>query len=90
VRDLLEEVTSEDLEQGIYKGTFNSRGWISRALGEGGAQERELAERYHTYARLLNDRWPRTAGLMRQIAEAYVSDARREDTEAELEEDLWR
>ena len=90
VRDLLEEVASEDLEQGIYKGIFNSRGLVSRAIGEGGVQERELAMRYHTYARLLNDGWPRTAGLMRQVAEAYGSDARREDTEAELTEDLWR
>jgi hypothetical protein len=90
VRDLLEESHSKNLERGIFTGIFNSRGLVSRAIGEGGAQERELAERYHVYARLLNEGWPRTAGLMRQIADTYGSDARREDVEAELEEDLWR
>jgi hypothetical protein len=89
-RDLLEEVASEQIGRGIGVGIVNSRGMVSCAIGEGGAQERAIAERYRTYARLLRDGWPRTASLMREVADRHDADARREDTRAELEEDLWR
>jgi hypothetical protein len=90
VRELLEEVASEHLERGISIGIFNSRGMVQRAIGEGGAQERTIVERYAGYSRLLRDGWPRTARLMRAIATSYEAEARGEDTQAELEEDLWR
>jgi hypothetical protein len=90
VRELLEEVASEHLERGISIGIFNSRGMVQRAIGEGGAQERTIVERYAGYARLLRDGWPRTARLIRAIANSYEAEARGEDTQAELEEDLWR
>jgi hypothetical protein len=90
VREILEGVASEHLERGISIGIFNSRGMVQRAIGEGGAQERTIAERYASYARLLRDGWPRTAHLMRVIANGYETDARDEDIQAELEEDLWR
>jgi hypothetical protein len=90
VRELLEEVAGEHLERGISVGIFNRRGVVQRAIGEGGAQERTITERYADYARLLRDGWPRTARLMRAIANRYEAEARGEDTRAELEEDLWR
>jgi hypothetical protein len=49
-----------------------------------------LSERYKGYADVLNDEWPRTAAMLRRIADRYASDARREDVEAELREDFWR
>lgn len=90
VRELLEEVASEHLERGISIGIFNSRGVVQRAIGEGGVQERTIAERYASHARLVRDGWPRTARLMRAVAKSYEAEARGEDTRAELEEDLWR
>ena len=41
------------------------------------------------YAGTLSDRWPRTSALLRRVAQGYESEARREDLEAELREDLW-
>jgi len=38
----------------------------------------------------VRDQWPRTARVLEEIADGFERDARREDTEAELEEDLWR
>jgi hypothetical protein len=90
VRDLLEEVASEHIERGISTEIFNSQGAGSRAIGAGGVQERAIAERYYTYARLLSDGWPRTACLMKAIAHDYDAVARHEDTQNELQEDLWR
>jgi hypothetical protein len=69
-------------------GIYNNRGVVSRSIGEGGAQEREISERYLDYARKLSDNWPRVARLMKKIADGYKLDARREDKRSELDEDL--
>jgi hypothetical protein len=90
VRDLIDDLGSEHIERGFEIGVYNGRGVFSRSLTEGGKQERELAERYKGYADALSDGWPRTAAMLRRISDAYASDARREDVEAELREDLWR
>ncbi|OPY50673.1 MAG: hypothetical protein A4E49_02631 [Methanosaeta sp. PtaU1.Bin112] len=88
LRDLIEDLGSEEIEKGIIIGIYNSRGVISRSIGEGGTQEREIAERYLDYVRKLSDNWPRTARLVKKTADGYELDARREDKRAELDEDL--
>ncbi len=90
VRDVIEEVASAELERGAEIGVYNSRGVFAKLPTEGGAQERELAEKYAEYAVAVCDRWPRTAAMLRRIAEGYRADARREDEEAELREDLGK
>lgn len=89
VRDLLEELENEGVERGIELAVYNNRGVVSRDLTEGGQQERRLVEAYMGYAGTLSDRWPRTSALLRRVAQGYESEARREDLEAELREDLW-
>lgn len=88
VRDAVEEVKSHDLERGIAIGTYNSRGVVTRPIGGGGAQERGLAERYEGYAVLLADTWPRTAAMLRRMADSYRSDAAREDHGVVLDDDF--
>lgn len=90
VRDVIEEVASGHLEKGVETGVYNSRGFVSKSLWEGGAQERQLAERYARYAETTRDRWPRTAAMLRRIAARYSGEARQEDAEAELGEDMDR
>ncbi len=90
VRDLIDDLGEENIERGFEMGVYNSRGTFSRSLTEGGEQERQLSERHKGYADVLNDEWPRTAAMLRRIADVYASEARREDVEAELREDLWR
>lgn len=90
VRDVIEELGSEEMERGIEIGVYNSRGVVMRALTEGGLQERQLVERYQGFANQVSGRWPRTAAMLRRIARRYTSDARRQDINAELTEDLWR
>ncbi len=86
VREVIEEVASKDIETGIYIGVHNRRGVVTRAIGEGGKQEKELAETYRKYAKAVGDSWPRTAALLRKIADSYESEARSEDIHAELED----
>jgi hypothetical protein len=90
VRDLIEEIASPELEHGIEVQIFNNRGVVTKAVAEGGNQERTIAERYLNYAKKVGDQHPRTAAIMRNLADSYLSHARREDLNAELEQDLWR
>lgn len=88
IRAVIEEIASEELERGFAIGKFNSRGVVSRSIGEGGHQEREIAKRYQDLAEKVEDSAPRTARLLREMAKDYLRDADREDREAGMEEDL--
>lgn len=57
IRDLIEELESDDFEQGIILGSLNSEGVTWRATNEGGSHERKDAEKYEEWARLVCDRW---------------------------------
>jgi hypothetical protein len=83
VRDLLEELQSEQLEEGLRTEILNRRGVTSRAPGDGGTQEARLAEKHAAEARAVGDKSPRAAAILRAVASAYESEARREDQHAE-------
>jgi hypothetical protein len=84
VRDLLEEVTSDDLERSFEVGIYNKRGAYMKSPDEGGDQERGLAKRYRDWAELCKVDWPRTARSLRRIADVYEREAGRADAETEL------
>jgi hypothetical protein len=88
LRDLIEDLGSDKIEKEIIIGISGSRGVTCRSFFEGGAQEKAIAERYINYASALSDKWPRTARLMKKIADNYEFEARWEDRKAELDEDL--
>lgn len=88
VRDLIEAVTSTNLENGAITGRLNSRGITSRGVYDGGSQERSLAEQYKQWSLAVQMRWPRTAHILRAIAESYERDAEHEDGRAQLDQDL--
>lgn len=82
VRDLLEEVRSDAVDHGLALGVLNKRGVTSRGLLDGGKQEWDLASEFRRQAEGAQA-WPRTRKLLRELAESYERDARREDEEAE-------
>lgn len=84
VRDLIELLQSSAIEDSINIGIYNKRGVFSKAVGEGGVQERELASQYNEYAEVLEGKWIRTAAMVRRVAESYMRDAKGEDTRAEM------
>ncbi len=90
VRVVIENITSNEIERGLELGVFNSRGVTSRGPFEGGDQERQLAARYNHDAESLADQYPRTASVLRRLAQTYTRMATREDIDAELREDLGR
>ena len=82
VRQAIEFLRDEQVETGIEIERYNMRGVHSRAFGEGGRQEREIAERYRRWAGGLSG-YPRTEALLNRIAEAWERHAKLEDTRAE-------
>jgi addiction module HigA family antidote len=81
VRDVLEEVHADAMASGVHTGQFNARGVHSR--GEGGAQEREIANRYRAWAEALRYSHPFvSSNILMSLVKTYEHDARREDTDA--------
>ena len=83
VREIIEMAESPNLENGFRTGIVNKRGIVGKALGEGGQQERSLAEKYDAYARACQTSYPHTASVLRSVAANYLDEARREDAKAE-------
>ena len=80
VREAVNDLYSSDLELGILIGRHNSRGAYFR--GEGGAQERELAEQYESWAAACEFEHPRMAAVLREMAKDYTAEAEWHDNEA--------
>lgn len=87
VRSLLEEIGSTSVETGFFIGVRNSRGITSRGAFDGGKQERDLAANYREWSRRTRKDWPRTARVLRRLADAYETEARDHDAEAEISGD---
>lgn len=83
LRDLLEDLQSDDLEEGLYLAIVNGRGVTTRSPDEGGEQEKRLSEQYNAAAAKIADDSPRSAALMRRVAASYEREARRNEDEAE-------
>jgi hypothetical protein len=84
VRDVLDRLELGDMRRGFHTGTINKRGVSSRALDEGGRQERGLAEEYRKHARALHHSHVNLAAALEAIARDYENMGRREDVEAQL------
>jgi hypothetical protein len=82
VRVLLEELDSDEVENGLTIERFNMRGVYSKAFYEGGGQERALSQQHRSWAKSAVD-WPRTAAMLERIAQGYDHDAEREDIRAQ-------
>ena len=83
VRELLEQVASQDMGNGFDVGIHNRTGVTTRSAFDGGGQERTLVEEYKGQANEIAARWPTTAGLLRRIAESYEREAQWHDRDAE-------
>jgi hypothetical protein len=89
IRTLLEHLHSEEVERGMELAVYNARGVTWRNLTDGGAQERKLMEQYRSQAQAFQARWPRTADMLRRLAQSYEEEARMHDHEAELRQNGW-
>ena len=82
VREVIEAIRSRDLETGVMIGKLNRRGVTMRASGAGGDQERELAKQYREWSEATAFDWPRTSGILENLAKDYDRQAKAHDDDA--------
>ncbi|NMG38919.1 HigA family addiction module antidote protein [Chelativorans sp. ZYF759] len=81
VRQVMEDIQSERISEGAHTGLYNARGVVWR--GEGGNQERELAQKYRGWAVALQYSHPFVSStLLMGMVRTYEREASREDMEA--------
>lgn len=88
IREVIEDLDSTELERGFRAGVHNGRGVVMRDPSAGGASERALAEEYDGFAVAIRAGYPRTARMLRQIADSYRHEASLEDFQSEMVEEL--
>lgn len=81
VRDVMEELQSESISIGVRTGLYNARGAHWR--GEGGDQERELANKYRVWAEALQFTHPFVStSVLGAMVRTYEREAEQRDMEA--------
>ena len=82
IRDLLEALDNEKLDEDVYIGYLNSRG--ARTVTDG-TNLRHRGIQFMEAARSLAISYPHTASILRDIAEDYMGEARRARLHSELD-----
>ena len=73
VRHVIDELVAPEIERGIRLERFNMRGVYSKAVCEGGGQERELEAQYRGWAAALRSQWPGQLALWMRLPRRHVS-----------------
>jgi hypothetical protein len=81
--ELLESLKDSVIESGILYAQVDSRGGTSKAMLEGGKQERDIAMEWRNKLEVIDKKWIRIRALIQRIAEYWDRDAKREDERAE-------
>jgi len=83
VRNVMEDVQSEKISDGARTGLYNSR--EAHWRGQGGEQERVLAEKYRPWSQALQYSHPFVSStLLMGMVRTYENEASHQDTEAEI------
>ena len=87
--EAMETAASQHIANGFLIGTLNARGVSTRAVDEGGGQERELAAKYRGWAeRLRAVGYLFVSTILDRIGDSYDEDAKRWDTDAKVKQRL--
>lgn len=89
VRSVVEQLQSRVVDEHFRIAVMNNRGVTTRGLGDGGRQERDLAEKYAQMSRAVAVRWPRMGAILKGISVSYERQARHEDASKDLRELDW-
>jgi len=83
VRYLIEKFGTAALKNGLIVGHISLYGPTVKGTYEGGNSERELMNRYREYSWKMNARWPKTASILKLLADYYQMQAAVWDRDAE-------
>jgi len=84
VRKILEKISSQEIEDGMENGVYNSRGALIKLLEEGGEKEREIAQKYRTFSDAIKFSYPRTSRMLKLIINTFYQEGVREDLRTQL------
>ena len=84
IRAAIDQLQSDEIERGVTIERHNMRGAYSKAIGEGGVQERALAAESRGWAGTMPD-YPRTAAMLFRIADDWEKQGTAEDLRAEID-----
>lgn len=80
IRYALEELINEEMSAGLKTAMYNKRGVHWR--GEGGDQERQLAEKFQQWVNALKYTHPKIAKVLSRLVKTYEREAQWQDEEA--------
>ena len=87
VRDVLNEMTNEEINDGFIMGRFNASDFQERGDGHS-ESERELAEQYERWAKALDYSHTRVARTLRELAKWYRDIGEQQDRKDAIEQRL--
>jgi plasmid maintenance system antidote protein VapI len=90
VREVMEEIGSEEIARGFTVAVRNSRGVWSRSLDEGGEQERALAEKFRQSSQQIAFDYPYVSRILADLAKTYEHEGSREDSQAIIRKRVGR
>lgn len=82
IAELLDQEDCEDIRRGFSTGVQNSRGVSSRNPYDGGNQEREIANKFESFATTWGTEKPNLVGMIEDMAKSFEHQARRYDDDA--------
>jgi hypothetical protein len=85
IRNVIDRLAVDEIDRGLIIERQNMRGVFSKALFEGGAQERVLAEQCRKWAAASQTKWPRISRILVTLAQCWEAYAHQEDLRAEQE-----
>lgn len=84
IRNVFEWIDSKaDITRGLMIERHNMCGVFTKSLYEGGSQERDLANKYRSWADITQPQWLQITRVLRQIAESWEHYAENADKKAE-------
>ena len=87
VRDVMEDLKSEDVSVGAYAGLYNARG--AHVCAKDGSEERELADKYRSWAEALQFTHPFVCTtVLMPLVHTYEREAEQNDTKARIKNRL--
>lgn len=84
VRKIIDTFKSTQIERGVINERFNMRGVYSKAIHEGGEQERAIADDYKKWALGMAE-FTQTAAMLFRLSENWYHDAQEADLRADKE-----
>jgi len=85
VREVLENIATDEILRGFETGVVIQRGIISKTITEGGQQERDLAALFSKRADICKIDWPRVSAVLRKLAKHYECEAKSQDSERDAQ-----